>query len=898
MFSFVNDILSNAVRNSKLLARKYAELGLAVIPVSQGKKSPAIKGWQKLEISPEETESYFTEEDNIGLLLGRPSGLVDIDLDCQESRLIAPIFLKKLKPVAVYGRGKNTRSHYLFYTTDNTIPKPLKFSCPVSKETLLEIRSDGQQSLLPGSIHPSGDAYCFDECGEKAVVDGEKLIKSASRLAALALLIKHWPAKGSRNNATLALAGGLLRAGKTKEDVVSFIKLVAEITNDEEADERIRVVNYTAEKIEAGQPATGWPTLGEIIDRRVVAKFREWLQIEGINGQHGSTNRRQEVVEAIEAAFKKKEPGMAIMDDDSLMQKIALMKNDDIAGYDQVEKTVKGTVNLNNFRKAVKNVEQQNKDNHLEASDSSGLDIVRLGNFSLSEHRQAAYEILKKHNSKNPFLFRRSGELVHIRIDEKRNARIALVNLAVMQNILSDYICWSCGYDDKKKKELHAYPPPAVSLSILADVSLEFPHLSRIVKTPVFGANGSLLTRPGYHQEAGVWLLDDVSTVNIKDEPSKEDVFHARDFIKENVFYDFPFQDESGLAYSFAALLLNFVRQMIDGPTPLHLFDAVSGAGTGKSLLAEVLTTISTGGEPSVLTDTVSDEEWRKLITAKLMTGPNVILIDNIKRRLDSAALSAALTVKVWEGRLLGKSEIVSCPVDACWLATGNGVETSREMVRRLVRINLDAKTTQPWTRDPEGFKHKNLRSWVIKNRKELVEACLTIIQGWIVAGKPLYTEKSLGSYESWSAVIGGILQNAEIKGFLEDLSKIYEEADVETSSWREFLVVWWDEYSGKEVRVADLYELAKNNDLLLSILGYKSERSQKSRLGKALKAAAGRYVDSFFVEKVGNKGRGGVNAYRLLNDGNNNTIEDGGEQLEWDAGEKDLSTQIDDLVF
>ncbi len=861
MFSDVKENIPQSVRNSKLLARKYTELGLAVIPVPCGQKGPIIKGWQNLKLSLDKVESAFTETDNIGVLLGSSSGgLVDLDLDCPESRIVAPAVLKNIDSVATYGREQSPRSHYLFYSEGI---KPIKYSCPRSKEVLLELRSDGQQSLFPGSLHPTGDVYRFDECSDNIVmIDCEKLIQVTSRIAGVALLVKHWPKKGSRQDAALALAGGLIRAGKDKEKVGLFIKNVAEYAGDEEADQRVKAVNYTAEKLAAGYPVTGWPRLSEIIDPKVVTKFREWLHIE-VDKNQEKNNRRQGVLAAVEVALNDKEPGIAIMDNEDLMKNIDWMKRHDMAGYDQVEKMIRGIVNLNNFHKAVKSAKRQDNESESKDLNSGGFETIVKGNASLKEHRLRAYEAISKHNSKSPFLFRRSGELVSVRKVKNNHARIELLGLEQMRNILADYINWGCEIRDMFVK---CYPPIEVAKAIMADNSLTFPPLNRIVKVPVFGADGSLLTRPGYHQGAGTWLLDSAPQIDIKNEPSKEEVVSAKNFIMDNVFVDFPFKDDSSIAYTFAVLLLPFIRQMIDGPTPLHLFDAISGAGTGKSLLAELITTISTGEEPAVLTDCVSDEEWRKMITAKLISGPNVILIDNLKWKLDSGALSAALTGRVWEGRLLGKSEIVSCPVEATWMATGNNIETSREIVRRLVRISLDAETTQPWTRSTEKFKHTNIRSWVNDHHKELIEACLMMIQGWIIAGKPFNTKTSLGSFESWSSVIGGILEYAEIHGFLEDLSKIYEEADAETSSWIEFLEVWWDEYADKEAQASELYDLAKDKDLLLNVLGHKNERSQKSRLGKALKAIVGRHLDNFYVEKANTKGKGGVHRYKLLN--------------------------------
>jgi hypothetical protein len=110
---------------------------------------------------------------------------------------------------------------------------------------------------------------------------------------------------------------------------------------------------------------------------------------------------------------------------------------------------------------------------------------------------------------------------------------------------------------------------------------------------------------------------------------------------------------------------------------------------------------------------------WK--ITAKLRQLPVLLLIDNLRQELDSAALAAALTAPAWEDRLLGASDMIRLPVRCAWVATANNPTVSHEIARRLVRIRLDARTDQPWRRD--GFRHPDLMVWVRSNRARLVSS-------------------------------------------------------------------------------------------------------------------------------------------------------------------------------
>ena len=115
-------------------------------------------------------------------------------------------------------------------------------------------------------------------------------------------------------------------------------------------------------------------------------------------------------------------------------------------------------------------------------------------------------------------------------------------------------------------------------------------------------------------------------------------------------------------AHAVALLLLGFLRSMIDGPTPLHLIEKPT-PGTGATLMVDAIATILTGAGASVMTEGRDDEEWRKRVTAKLRQIPSIVLIDNLRHKLDSSAVAAALTAPFWEDRILGVSEMARLPI-------------------------------------------------------------------------------------------------------------------------------------------------------------------------------------------------------------------------------------------
>ncbi len=462
---------------------------------------------------------------------------------------------------------------------------------------------------------------------------------------------------------------------------------------------------------------------------------------------------------------------------------------------------------------------------------------LRADDGDLAHATRLAWEALLSANEP-PWLFRSGGRPAWAVRDDDGLPMAQPLTEDRLRSVLAQLVDWR--KLSRTGDLVPAHPPASVIKSILATPDPALPVLAGIVTTPVFGHNGELITKPGYHPAARL-LYDppkDFAVASVAARPTPADIATARALLLDDLFGDFPFSGEAERAHALALLLVGFVRPMIDGPTPLHLVEKPT-QGTGAGLMVDAVVTIATGSRASVMVEGSDDEEWRKRLTAKLRQIPSVILIDNLRRPLDSSALAAALTAPFWEDRVLGVSETTRLPIRCVWIATGNNPQFSGEIARQLVRIRLDAHVDQPWRRS--GFRHPGLMGFVHANRSGLVAACLTLCCAWIAAGTPRGT-KNIGSFESWAAVMGGILDVAGVPGFLCNIDEMLEASDREGAVWRVFVGEWWDRYGTAEVGTADLYEIAINCEPPLA-LGAGGDRSQRTRLGKAL----GRMRDRVF---------------------------------------------------
>ena len=79
---------------------------------------------------------------------------------------------------------------------------------------------------------------------------------------------------------------------------------------------------------------------------------------------------------------------------------------------------------------------------------------------------------------------------------------------------------------------------------------------------------------------------------------------------------DFPFVDEADQAHATSMMLQPFARDLIAGPTPLHLIEKPE-PGTGATLLATAALYPALGRPAKAFTEAGNEEEWRKRITSR-----------------------------------------------------------------------------------------------------------------------------------------------------------------------------------------------------------------------------------------------------------------------------------------
>src|SRR5207247_1615403 len=178
-----------------------------------------------------------------------------------------------------------------------------------------------------------------------------------------------------------------------------------------------------------------------------------------------------------------------------------------------------------------------------------------------------------------PTLFQRGTILTRVRFRDEVPSLQAMSD-KMLQGRLAVVANWfrvnKTGYVD--------VAPPMEVVSYVQNLPAwpDIPVLNALIEAPTFTREGDLITEPGYHPKSRLWLHcpPDLSKP-VSPDPTDEEIDAARTLLLDELLGDFPFRDDASRAHALAAMLLPFVRDLIDGPTPLHAIDAPT-PGTGK----------------------------------------------------------------------------------------------------------------------------------------------------------------------------------------------------------------------------------------------------------------------------------------------------------------------------
>jgi hypothetical protein len=401
----------------------------------------------------------------------------------------------------------------------------------------------------------------------------------------------------------------------------------------------------------------------------------------------------------------------------------------------------------------------------------------------------------------------------------------------------------------------------------------QLPPLNGIASAPLLSEDGGFSSSSGYDAATGMWQenVPDLRDL-VPERPTGAEAEAALRLIRRTFrtfcFADAatafdplegvpvvdvnepPGRDESGF---LVALLTAVCRPSLPlAPGVLFRAPAISGAGTGKGLLARCISLIGFGREPHAVTSGAKAEELEKRIAAELMQGHPVLFLDNLNNTaFRSNLLASAITERPSRVRLLGHSRMLQLNASAFVVLTGNGLNVSEDLARRFISVDFDAGVEDPESR---AFK-EDIKKYVADRRGELLAATLTIWR-WGRQTKELTKGRPLGSFEVWGRWVRDPLLAL---GCADPVDRVGDAKwlDARRQEIADLFAVWWERHADRAVTLRTLHE-----DARMAVDPHNRGRQYlASRLGRL----AGTRLGGFRLTRRKAGGRWGAATFALL---------------------------------
>ncbi len=507
-------------------------------------------------------------------------------------------------------------------------------------------------------------------------------------------------------------------------------------------------------------------------------------------------------------------------------------------------------------------------------SGSTPAKVLLKGHETMVVLTSLAEDVLKFHHEPtgNPLyrVYRFSQKILVRIITTDNGPQIDTLDAAGLYGLLARASTWAKEFVIRHPKtqavirtrETVQDPPNQKKMiaDLMSHPGVELPVLKGLSGTPMVLPDGAIVgTTPGYDVASGYYFTG----VTLPDPP---DVHQAAEFLLDWLV-DFPI-DESGRANVLGMLIAGIMRPYLSAhgqqAFPAIFFDAAS-PGSGKTLLAQTLGIILSGNYPEIQSLPESPEEWRKNITSWVKDGGSYVIYDNVtqNRQLDSSPLAALLTTGRWKDRLLGSSQILNLEVSAQVVFTGNNMRLSTELSRRGLWVRLTPDVDQPWQRTSDNFSHGNILQYTLDHRGEIINSILSLVGNWLDAGATLGTE-TLGSYEALTTIVGGVLRDAGIPGWLSNAEQANAKLDEDRAIWLGLLTLWDQKAGDTPTTAGEIFGWTQEEEFEIPWLTAPKDEGKRRQIGRHIANHVDAVIGPWKIVVSPQKSRTGVALYEL----------------------------------
>jgi hypothetical protein len=308
------------------------------------------------------------------------------------------------------------------------------------------------------------------------------------------------------------------------------------------------------------------------------------------------------------------------------------------------------------------------------------------------------------------------------------------------------------GFDGRREEWCPKLPPERVVREIQKrGVWRGISDLVGVIEAPSMEPSGDLIIAPGWNRATRFEYRPnaDYRVDLIPYAPSREECA-ARLAELIEVFADFPYVTEAHRLVPVCAIMTILARPAIVGAVPGFLFDG-STPGAGKSKQTDAVSIIARGRYAARMFYPVLEEELQKLMAGYALEGAQFVSWDNVEVPFDSPTLNAYFTAQdTIKVRLLGTPLTPEVAWRGVILANGCNLRVWGHCTRRVLVCRIEPRDENP--EDRVDFAHPDLEAYCMRERARLVRAALTILRGYVCAGRP--EPLRWGGFENWAALI------------------------------------------------------------------------------------------------------------------------------------------------
>jgi phage/plasmid primase-like uncharacterized protein len=279
------------------------------------------------------------------------------------------------------------------------------------------------------------------------------------------------------------------------------------------------------------------------------------------------------------------------------------------------------------------------------------------------------------------------------------------------------------------------------------------PEITVVANAPVLieRAGRPHVLEKGYHADTGGILVVSGQT------PPKVALAEALEALGD-LLRDFDFQTPSDRSRALAMLITPALKLggFFTDPTPADVAEA-DQSQAGKTYRQTITRAVYRERGYAVTRREGGVGSLDESLSAGLISGRAFIAMDNLRGRLDSQYLEAAITLpESVPARVPHRGEVLIDARRVTFSLTSNGVETTRDFANRscIVRIRKRPRGFQwhPW---PEG----SLRAHVETNQAYYLACVHAVVREWVQRRKPR-SDETRHDMRQWAGVLDWIIQH------------------------------------------------------------------------------------------------------------------------------------------